>query len=663
MLARRVFADGRTRAYAWGRSAAREDVAARGERLIAMSGQFEQRAARAARVPARRARRVRRRGAAAPPARSARARLARAAAQRAGGTTSSTPRRGRGRGALAELRALVEDTDGLEPGAEECAARRARAAAPRDRARARARPRRPKRSRPRTARARPAWSRGRACARAARAARARARRARRRAARRRAAAARDGDASCARFLASLEAEPGRLEQVEGELERIADARRRFRCATYEELLERAAAARAELAALEERRRSRCRGRGGARRRRRSASTALAAAAPRRARGGGASRSRTPSRPSSRDRRWATASSTSSSRERDPGAVRRRRGRRSSIRPNRGPAVRARRRDRVRRRAVPRRARDRGGRRRRDDGLRRDRRRHRRSDRARGRRARSQRLAERAQVITITHLPQIASRRRPALPRREGARRPDAHADRAARTRTSAEEELERMLGGRGVPGVDRCDAGTLTMQLRRVHGHRRGSTGARSTSSAGWARTTSRSSTTPTSTASRPRSSLESGVRVVVNVVAVPDRPLPEPGAAAARARRRAPDRRARRRPLRRGPRRASWLTVRGASSSATATRLAAGRALGADELAAALAEQRGRVTEALEEFADNTMRYLRDEGQPARRGHRLPAARIRGSATGTRSSSRGGPATSATCGSSGRTSATSSRC
>src|ERR671925_418677 len=35
--------DGRTRAYAWGRAAAREDLAAAGERLIAMSGQFEQR--------------------------------------------------------------------------------------------------------------------------------------------------------------------------------------------------------------------------------------------------------------------------------------------------------------------------------------------------------------------------------------------------------------------------------------------------------------------------------------------------------------------------------------------------------------------------------------------------------------------------------------------
>src|SRR5712691_1714534 len=43
VVARRVFADGRTRAYAWGRGAAREDLAALGERLIAMSGQFEQR--------------------------------------------------------------------------------------------------------------------------------------------------------------------------------------------------------------------------------------------------------------------------------------------------------------------------------------------------------------------------------------------------------------------------------------------------------------------------------------------------------------------------------------------------------------------------------------------------------------------------------------------
>ena len=52
------------------------------------------------------------------------------------------------------------------------------------------------------------------------------------------------------FLASLEAEPDRLEHVEAELDRIATARRRFRCETYEELLARAAEARAELQALD-----------------------------------------------------------------------------------------------------------------------------------------------------------------------------------------------------------------------------------------------------------------------------------------------------------------------------------------------------------------------------------------------------------------------------
>ena len=43
LVARRVSASGRTRAYAWGRAAAREDVAAAVERVVAMSGQFEQR--------------------------------------------------------------------------------------------------------------------------------------------------------------------------------------------------------------------------------------------------------------------------------------------------------------------------------------------------------------------------------------------------------------------------------------------------------------------------------------------------------------------------------------------------------------------------------------------------------------------------------------------
>jgi DNA repair protein RecN (Recombination protein N) len=53
------------------------------------------------------------------------------------------------------------------------------------------------------------------------------------------------------FLASLEADPHRVEEVEAELERIADAKRRHRVQTYAELLERAAEAREALAALDE----------------------------------------------------------------------------------------------------------------------------------------------------------------------------------------------------------------------------------------------------------------------------------------------------------------------------------------------------------------------------------------------------------------------------
>src|SRR5207247_3572134 len=52
------------------------------------------------------------------------------------------------------------------------------------------------------------------------------------------------------FLDSLEAEPGRLEQVEAGLERFADLRRRYRAQSLGELLERAGAAREELAALD-----------------------------------------------------------------------------------------------------------------------------------------------------------------------------------------------------------------------------------------------------------------------------------------------------------------------------------------------------------------------------------------------------------------------------
>ncbi|MFL6030453.1 MAG: hypothetical protein ACJ74D_10530, partial [Gaiellaceae bacterium] len=53
------------------------------------------------------------------------------------------------------------------------------------------------------------------------------------------------------FLTTLEAEPDRVEQVEAELDRIADTKRRFRAETYEELLARAATARAELDAIDQ----------------------------------------------------------------------------------------------------------------------------------------------------------------------------------------------------------------------------------------------------------------------------------------------------------------------------------------------------------------------------------------------------------------------------
>jgi uncharacterized membrane-anchored protein len=67
-------------------------------------------------------------------------------------------------------------------------------------------------------------------------------------------------------------------------------------------------------------------------------------------------------------------------------------------------------------------------------------------------------------------------------------------------------------------------------------------------------------------------------------------------------------------------------LTVRGASLFRNGTCLATGRALEAHELEGALQEQRGRVTEALQDFADNTLRYLREEGRLLAEGIDFPA-------------------------------------
>ena len=248
VLARRVFADGRTRAYAWGRSAAREDLAAAAERLIAMSGQFEQR--RLARssyqldvidafVGEKQLR--------------LRAELR--AAWREVGAARRRHDELRGGAAveearLAELRALVEDTDGLTEDAEasllaererlrhvtelaDAAGRVVAALAPDEGEGATALIGGAERSLAEVVGIAPELEVA-------------------------AGELRDTELRLTettlelrRFLDSLQAEPDRLEQVESELERIADAKRRFRCETYAELLARAAEARAELAALED----------------------------------------------------------------------------------------------------------------------------------------------------------------------------------------------------------------------------------------------------------------------------------------------------------------------------------------------------------------------------------------------------------------------------
>ena len=71
-------------------------------------------------------------------------------------------------------------------------------------------------------------------------------------------------------------------------------------------------------------------------------------------------------------------------------------------------------------------------------------------------------------------------------------------------------------------------------------------------------------------------------------------------------------------------------VSVRGASVFRNGSCLANGRTLEAEELARALAEQRGRVTEALEGFAENTLRYLLDEGRLLAEGVEFPALETR---------------------------------
>ncbi len=248
VVARRIFTDGRTRAYAWGRSVAREDMAAAAELLIAMSGQFEQR--RLGRpsyqldvldafVGEQQLGR--------------RAELRHSWLQLQGARRrydELTRNVADADARLAELQALVEDTQGLEPETEdelraererlrhvtelaEAAAASAEALAPEDGEGAAGLAAAAERAVAPLERLAPELERAGNELRDVE------------------LRLRETASELRSFLAKLEAEPGRQEKVEAELERIADARRRFRCASYDELLARAAEARAEVEALEE----------------------------------------------------------------------------------------------------------------------------------------------------------------------------------------------------------------------------------------------------------------------------------------------------------------------------------------------------------------------------------------------------------------------------
>jgi uncharacterized membrane-anchored protein len=71
-------------------------------------------------------------------------------------------------------------------------------------------------------------------------------------------------------------------------------------------------------------------------------------------------------------------------------------------------------------------------------------------------------------------------------------------------------------------------------------------------------------------------------------------------------------------------------LILRGGALWRNGTCLAEGKRLDEAELAAALAEQQARVTEALESFADNTLVHIREESRILTRGIEFPALRTR---------------------------------
>ncbi len=71
-------------------------------------------------------------------------------------------------------------------------------------------------------------------------------------------------------------------------------------------------------------------------------------------------------------------------------------------------------------------------------------------------------------------------------------------------------------------------------------------------------------------------------------------------------------------------------ITIRGSSVFRSGTRVAVGRAREERELEALLDEQKGRIDEALRDFADNTMRYIRDEGRLLAEGVDFPVLKTR---------------------------------
>ncbi len=122
---------------------------------------------------------------------------------------------------------------------------------------------------------------------------------------------------------------------------------------------------------------------------------------------------------------------------------------------------------------------------------------------------------------------------------------------------------------------------------------------------------------------------LDSGVRVVVNVAASQTGRFPNPGPLLlVRGGVRLID--APGAPLFDELSEGELVTVRGSSVFRNGSCLAVGRTLDAELLSRALAEQRGRVTEALEEFADNTLRYLREEGRLLSEGIQFPSLETR---------------------------------